>query len=370
MNRSFCTVFALFFLLFFAAPATGSTRKVSFYGDIRFNTYWVKKSDELYNNGLGDTDSDLLWKNDSGNSRAGVRIKEGPISANVEIRPKNGAYYRQWWAQYDFGPAALLIGHTWVPTYLAFSKSEFDSHARLLYGDLRSRLRAPQMRLTVPFSKGKFILGLLNNPAIEPEWAGAGKYANYDTDVSLPEIEARLTLKWTPVQIDLFGGYGTYKAVDSSTEHSETVRSDIYGLRVIFPLGPAYLKGIWYRGTNPGNYGDIGTLHLNYRTMLLNTTTGQATDSNLEGYGGVMGYKINDVVSAEVGYFKIRTKRYLSEDDARAIYYLVLPIVPFKGVTISPEIGIRDEMGSTDAAGVIQNQGKSTYVGVYWRIAF
>jgi len=83
-----------------------------------------------------------------------------------------------------------------------------------------------------------------------------------------------------------------------------------------------------------------------------------------------MGYKINDVVSAEVGYFKIRTKRYLSEDDARAIYYLVFPIVPVKGLTISPEIGVRDELDFTDAAGVTQNQDKSTYVGVYWRIAF
>jgi hypothetical protein len=60
-----------------------------------------------------------------------------------------------------------------------------------------------------------------------------------------------------------------FNAVDSSTEASETVRFDIYGLRVIFPLGPAYLKGIWYGGTNPGNYGDTGTTGLKYRTMLL-----------------------------------------------------------------------------------------------------
>jgi hypothetical protein len=76
---------------------------------------------------------------------------------------------------------------------------------------------------------------------------------------------------------------------------------------VILPFGPAYLKGIWYGETNPGNYGDIGTLRLNYRRMLLNTTTGQATDSDLEGYGGVIGYKINDVVRAEVGYFEMTT---------------------------------------------------------------
>lgn len=370
MNRFIRTVFAALLLLVFTAPATAATKKVTFYGDMRFNSYWVKKSKDLYNNGLGDTDSDLLWGIDPGNSRAGARFQEGPLSANVEIRPKSGVYYRQWWGQWDFGPAALLIGYTWVPTYLGFSNSEFDSHTRLLYGDLRSRLRTQQIRLTVPFSRGKFILALLDNPAVEPEWAGAGRYANYDTDISLPEIEARLTFKVNPVQIDLFGGYGTYKAVDASTEAGETVRSDIYGLRVIFPFGPAYLKGIWYGGTNPGNYGDIGTTGLKYRTMLLNTTTGKATDSDLKGYGGVMGYKINDMVTAELGYFRIRAKRYLREDDARSIYYLVFPIVPVKGLTISPEIGVRDELDFTDAAGVTQNQGKSTYVGVYWRIAF
>jgi len=370
MKKLLFVAFAAVLAVAFCAPAMAATKKVTFYGDVRFNTYWTKKSDDLYNNGLGDTDSDLMWEMDHADSRFGARFAEGPISANVEIRPVSSSIYRQWWAQWDLGPAQLLVGHTYVPGCLAPGMTQANSEGGVVYGNFMDRLRTQQIRLTVPFSMGKFVIAALDNPTNDITWAGAGKPASYDTDVKLPEIEARLSLKVAPAQIDLVGGYGSYDAVDKSTEDSQSVTSNIYGIRVVVPFGPLYVKGLYIKMRNPGNWGDLTSTTLQYTTMRFDTTTGATDDSDYTCFGGVLGFKVNDMVTAEAGYFKQKTERYLQEEDTNSTYYLMAAITPIKGVTIYPEFAIQDNNDVTDSVGATTDQGKTTYIGAYWKISF
>lgn len=370
MKKLLFIALAAVLVVAFCAPAMAADKTVSFYGDFRFNTYYYSKSKDLYNNGLGDSDKDLMWEPDFGDSRFGVKFAEGPLSANVELRPVSTSIYRQWWGQYDFGSWQLLIGHTYTPACVAFDMSQFDSESGVVYGDLMSRLRTNQIRLTVPFAMGKFVIAGQNNPLTDPSWEGAGKPTAYDTDMKLPEIEACLTLNVGPATFDLFGGYATYDAVDKATEDKQSVSSNLWGIKVHVPFGPLYVTAEYFGAKNPNNYGELSSSALTYTTMLFNTTTGATTDSTLRGYGGIVGYKLNDMVTAEVGYFTQKTERYLQEKDENGTYYLVFAITPVKGLTIYPEIGVRDEKDKTDASGVTTDQGKRTYFGAYWKISF
>jgi len=394
MKKLLLIVFAAVLAVAFTVPAMAATKKVSFYGDVRFNTYWVQKDEDYYayNTGStsGDDDSDLLWTTDSWDSRFGARFAEGPISANVEIRPvrttESSYPFRQWWGQWDFGPAALLVGFTYTPACIAMSTSQFDSEQGVFYGDFESRLRAKQIRLTVPFSMGKFVIAGIINPMVEPEYtdgtltggdiniATTNPISPFDTDQSLPNFEACLTLNFAPVQLDIFGGYNTFDIVNANTDDSESVTSTIYGVRAMANFGPMYLRFMYAGATNPDNYslGDSASpiSLLKYGTMLYDPNGNIDEDSTYTSYGATAGYKINDMLSAEVGYFTSKNERYLQEEDTNSTYYLVLTVTPIKGVTIYPEIGVRDDEDFTNAGGQTTDQGSRTYFGAYWKISF
>jgi len=415
MKKIMLIALAAVLVVAFCAPAMAATKKVSFYGDIRFNTYWVKKDSDYFNNyqKMADkSDNDLMWQADFVDSRFGARFMEGPISANVEIRPTGPSTtgYRQWWGQWDFGPGAILVGHTYTPACVTISNSQFDSETGVLYGSFMSRLRTTQIRLTVPFSMGKLVIGLLNNPAVAPDVVDSAKDAelkqvgkepnptdyedadayftalkayistysqivakykrNYDTDVKMPEIETCLTLKFSPVQVDLVGAYSRFKYEEVISSASETVTSYFYGARLIVPFGPFSFKALYIAGQNLGNYEDLSTGTLNYTKMRWDVSTDKSEDSDYSDYGATLGFKANDMVSLEAGYFYQKTERYQKEEDPNAHYYLMAAITPVKGFTIYPEIGVRDEKDITDSSGKTRDQGKRKYFGAYWKISF
>ncbi|MBW2083897.1 MAG: hypothetical protein JRI39_12665 [Deltaproteobacteria bacterium] len=270
-----------------------------------------------------------------------------------------------------------------------------------------SRLRTTQIRLTVPFSMGKLVIGLLNNPAVAPDVVDSAKAASvgsapsasdystysayntalqayntavatydfshprkYDTDVKMPEIETCLTLKFSPVQVDLVGAYSRFKYEEVISSASETVTSYFYGARLIVPFGPFSFKALYIAGQNLGNYEDLSTGTLNYTKMRWDVSTDKSEDSDYSDYGATLGFKANDMVSLEAGYFYQKTERYQKEEDPNAHYYLMAAITPVKGFTIYPEIGVRDEKDSTDASGTTTDEGKRTYFGAYWKISF
>ena len=373
MKKILLFAFAGLLLVAFCAPAMAATKKVSFYGDVRFNTYWVKKSDDYYayNNGntTGDTDFDVIWELDNYDSRFGAKFSEGPISANVEIRPYNGSYYRQWWAAWNLGWGTFLVGHTYVPLCLAVGSSQFDSESLVLYGSYMDRLRQEQFQLTIPFSMGFLKLAAIKPPTTEPEYVTAP--SNADTDVVIPQLQACLNLNFSPVSIDLVGSYNQTKIVDATLDKNlVTVKSYIYGGRRKLAMGPFYFKGLLGFGSNVGNGGELTSSLLQFRRMRYDATTDDDTDSDYTDFGGCVGFKINDMVTAEIGYFAQKTERYQKEEDKNRAYYIVFPITPIKGVTIYPEIGVYDDQDVTDASGNTTDQGKRTYVGAYWKINF
>jgi hypothetical protein len=374
MKKLLLVVLAAVLAVAFCAPAMAAEKKVTFYGDYRFNTYYYKKSDNYVSNfeGLYNPNdksySQLMFEPDYADSRFGARFSEGALSANVEIRPNSDSYYRQWWGQYDFGPVQLLIGHTYTPACVAFDMSQFDSESGVVYGDLMSRLRTNQIRLTVPFAMGSFKIAAQNNPMTSPAFDGPAP-TNVEKKMTLPEFEACLTLNLGPATIDLFGGWASYD-LDDPADGSQSVDSNLYGAKVHVPFGPLYFTAVMYGATNPNNYGELTSSGFSYSTMLIDTVTGETTDAKLKGYGGLLGYKVSDMATLELGYFTQKVERYMQEEDDNGTYYLVCAVTPVKGLTIYPEIGVRDEKDLVSADGTKVKQGKRSYIGAYWKISF
>jgi len=374
MKKILLFAFAALLLVAFCGPTMAATKKVSFYGDVRFNTYWVKKSDDYYayNNGntTGDSDSDIIWELDNPDSRFGAKFSEGPISAQVEIRPNNGSYYRLWYAAWNLGWGTFAVGHMYVPLCLAVGQSQFDSESLVLYGSYMDRLRQEQLQLTIPFSMGYFKVAAIKPPTTLPD-ATNGTLGNVDTDVKLPQLEACLNLNFSPISVDLVGAYNSFDFVNATIDDKyDSVNSYIYGGRLKLGMGPFYFKGLLLFGTNVGNGGELTSSLLRYRKMLYDVGNDKSFDSDYTDYGAVVGFKINDMVTAEVGYFAQKTERYRKEQDKNRIYYIVFPITPIKGVTIYPEIGVADDQDYKTADGTKVDQGKRTYFGAYWKINF
>ena len=374
MKKILLIAFAAVLLVAFCAPAMAATKKVSFYGDIRFNTWWINKDSDYYavnnSNTTNDSDSDLQWQMDPYDSRFGAKFSEGPISANVEIRPLSASVYRQWWGAWNMGWGTLLVGHTYVPLCLAIGYSNFDSESIVSYGSFMDRLRAEQIQLTVPFGMGFVKLALVKPPTTEPDYTN-GSIANVDTDVKFPQLEMCLNLNFSPVSIDLVGSYHTFDIVNATIDSkAESVTSYIYGGRIKFGMGPFYFKGLLVFGQNVGNGGELTSAGLYYRKMLYDVGNDRSYDSDYTDYGGVLGFKVNDMLTVEVGYFQQKTERYLKEKDKNGAYYIVFPFTPIKGFTIYPEIGVFDDKDVTDSAGNTTDEGKRTYFGAYWKISF
>jgi len=362
MKKLFVLSIAALLLVAFSIPAMAATKTVTFYGNVRMWTAITKDSKEATATGYSDTDT--WWGMDTANSRFGAKFKQGDISANVEIRPNNGSYYRQWWGAWNFGPGTILIGQTWSPLFLAGATSNSMDRYGLSgsYGDMWGSLRQPMIELTVPFSMGKFVLALVSPNTTTNTVGGT------DQDTTLPKIETSLAFKLAPVSINLFFAYNKYDDVNS-TDTEYDISSYIYGGKVSASFGPFSAAGLLWQGQNTKNYGLVGDA-LAYSGAWYNPTKDEIVDADVKGYFAEVGFKANQMLTVQVGYGYTDCERYQKEEDAQAMYYVRAPIQVAKGFTISPEIGKYDLKDKKNSSGTKTDKGKETYYGVYWQINF
>ncbi|MBW2129756.1 MAG: hypothetical protein JRH13_10365 [Deltaproteobacteria bacterium] len=373
MRKIFVVMLAAAFVAACALPAMAADTEVSFYGNVRMNTFWNDKDKNTANrlsapvtgapNALYD-DNDVDWSLDNSGSRFGVRFKTGDIGGNVEIRANNGSYYRQWYGTWNFGAGTLLIGHTWSLLFKPIDGANYLAGCD--YGDMPGRaFRVPQIRLTFPFEVGTFSIAF-NQPSTSHS-TGFG-----DTDTSVPNIEMNFGGKIGPVSFNVFGGYNWLDAVNTANDREYSLNSYAYGANFSIPFGPAYFKGLYYHCKNPTEYGlgITSSFDANY-----NAATDSIEDVDVDGYFAVLGFKFNDMVSAEIGYGYLSQEREDfsnpgDDEDDRACYYLMVPITVAKGVTITPEIGKYDEKDHKLAGATAVDDGDVVYYGAYWRIDF
>ncbi|MBW1928665.1 MAG: hypothetical protein JRJ13_05870 [Deltaproteobacteria bacterium] len=344
MKKLLIAVFAAFMVVAFAIPAIAGTW--NFYGSARMQTWSTKLSEEQ--TGTSYDDRDTTWDL-QGNSRIGANVKAGDISGRFEYG--TGINLRLLYGVWNFGSGSLLVGQTYTPVNFFYSNQVYGSDANMLnvggvYGG-----RNPAIQVSVQ----GFKLALVK-PKVETVLGAA------DTDTTIPKIEASYSFKAGPAAIALCGGYNTFKLVDG-TDHEESLDSYVLALGLSFAVGPGYVKGDVFTGKNVGNYGlwIIGS----------HSASGSMTDiQDVKTVGalGVVGFKVNDMLTLEAGYGYTSADSDDSslEDDKTQAYYVQAVISPAKGVYIIPEIGKYDYKDTNKGV----DEGTETYFGAKWQINF
>jgi len=380
MRKLFAVLIATLFVFAATLPAFGQAaapaRTVDFYGNLRMNTYWDEFSRDaaaVIQPGAISSDSDLLWKFDADNSRFGVNIKQGDLFANVELRPNNGSYFRQWYASWDMKWAKLITGFTWTPTFLGGAGCCFDGGLAGGYGPIPNSLRAAQISLDIPVGKGRFWIAGLEHPTwgstSRPKViAGAG-----DTDLTIPRLEARFDQTFGPFTFNVIGGWSSYQEVMVATDAEYDIDAYMYGFKATFAQGPFSMNAQIWGAQNLPQYGGASS-NLGTFGAFWNAGTNEIIDSDHWGYGADALFKVTQAVSVGAGYWSFENTRQrpgqFEEEDKDAYYYIYAPITVNKFITITPEIGKFDYKTRTDNTGKVSEEGDRLYFGAYWFISF
>ncbi len=386
-----------------AMPASAAP-EISLYGDARMQTFWWRDSAETANLNLGDigewwganqvgigqphkaastarSDTDMEMGMDVVTTRVGVRAKEGPISFNVEMRPKNdGAVrLRHWYGTWDFGAGSLLIGQTWTPDVDGMVTTDFmqGGGSSAFFGDQPECLRQPQLALWFPVPS---VGGLLKIAFMSPTaWETKRLFGANDYDVAFPKVISSFRFTMGPATIVMTGGYQSYKEVwdTVTTDRSETITAYQFGISPRVDFGPFNLSGsIWF-GQNMNEYGWAGgsqaySTGFGFSPIMVG---GNVEDSDWWGYAVVGKFKLTPMVTIVGGYSQISCKRTAAiagvgdDEDTQGLMYLTIPIQIVKNLWINPEFG-RLDWKDRKVNGVTTDEGNSIYGGVYWRIAF
>jgi len=346
MKKLLIAVFAAFMVVAFAIPAIAGTW--NFYGSARMQTWSAKLSEEKSSTDYDDRDT--TWDL-QGNSRIGATVKAGDISGGFEYG--TGINLRKLYGVWNFGSGSLLVGQTYTPVNLFYSNQVYGADSDMLNVGGVYNGRRPMIQVSVQ----GFKLAL-----VKPKTIYTGITGVDDTDTTIPKIEASYSFKAGPAAIALCGGYNTLKLVDSNDDE-ESLTSYVLALGFSFAVGPGYVKGDVFTGKNVGNYG----------LWIEGQHTATGTQSNIEdvktvGALGVVGYKVNDMLSFEAGYGYTSADSDDSslEKDKTQAYYVQAVISPAKGVYIIPEIGkydYKDDINGND-------EGTKTYFGAKWQINF
>jgi hypothetical protein len=406
MKKALIVLMALALLSAFALPAAAAEKsEVSFGGYVAFET-WVVDEDEamldLDNDGSWDDgrydDTDTHWQLDTVASRFNATFTRENFTGYVEIRPRNGSYFRHWWAEWNFGPGYLLIGQAGRPIDNAISSTCAGDEIDLgsVYGGDTTcdTTRLGQIRLRFPFSVGQFQFAFLD-PAgadVDDERAALGSTED-DTDTTLPMVEADLDLSFGPVSFSLYGGWHEYEEVyrnqNGDNEPDETefdIESWIVGANGTFTTGPFRVAVGGWMGENTA--AGLAVLGAHDRGILQPVIfDGGDGDNWFDGVHdtddwGVcidLSFKLNDMVSFAAGGGTIEQDR--SDDQIGANngdelenectrWFVNSTITVAEGFTITPEIGEFDHETSITDGGEPLDQGDEFYYGIWWKMVF
>jgi hypothetical protein len=283
------------------------------------------------------------------------------------------------------------MGFTWSPFFCPVTTSIYTAGGlQGDWGDMAACLRSSMIGIKSDLGFAKMFLALepphtggiggttTTTPVFATDAAGnelpgvvigtTTTDAVKDYDTFLPRIELNLTFNAGPANVGLFGGYNAYKVVDS-TDSSETITSNIYGLRVEVPVGPVSLRGIVYNAKNMGNYGyAFGGTQPYFASAVV--VDGDIEDSSTFGYALAGSFRFSDMISVDLGYGHAKYERYLQEEQAGSFYYVRFPITIAKGFTVTPEVGKLAKGDLTAADGTSTDGGNLTWYGLYWQINF
>jgi len=383
--RKLVGILAAAALLFaFTAPAMAQS-EWSFYGSARFwaawNTYDKETPAGFLSNSpgiAGFDDEELTWELQD-NSRIGANVKAGDIGGRFEYGylydtpgGKLNARVRLLYGTWNFGAGTFLVGRDYTPVFYPISDQcgLVGGDCGLIFWGTVYPGRVNQLKM----SMGGFSLALLNYGALaNPLQTGAVGTA-WDTDATLPEIEAAYTFSFGPAGFMVGGGYHTHDAVAlvGATEREESVDAWFLTGAGKFNFGPFYVNFQIAWAQNPGDYG------LTQDNLFKSAIYVAGSDSieDAESLFGalVLGFKVSDMLKLEGGYGyignELDTAPGVTSEQTTQTYYIQAAISPVKNVFIMPEMGVVD-YGDLEVTGAADTDlGSGFYFGVKFQINF
>jgi hypothetical protein len=212
----------------------------------------------------------------------------------------------------------------------------------------------------VASTKAKF--GGFKIALVEPTTPGVT--GSVETDVTIPNIQAKYTFKAGGLGIQLAGGYQTYDVV-AVNDDDESVDSYIFAIGATYNMGPLYLAADGWMGQNTANMGMAAWGFA--PAIAAGVDADGVLDNDAYGFLGVVGFTASDMLRFEagVGYVNADLDDAAEEDETLG-YYIQAKINFAKNVWIVPEVGYYDL--KDDAAG--NDEGSATYYGLQWQIRF
>jgi hypothetical protein len=387
-------VVGLFFVL--SAPAPAADKSVeervkaledtvgtwSFYGSARYATFYEKSSSDAafkdadnVTNLLGGSpsltgpDQKMTQWGLAANTRVGATVNKGDLGGKVELKLKDDGSVglRLMYGTYNFNNITLVFGQDYGPLsdFPTFSNQVFNGDNDLKgWGmmDENPSSRIPQIKikwngLQVALLKTGYA-SVLNLPTT----------ANATTEVLLPHLEVRYTLKVDPFTGDIFGGASTYKVKSESLYIDQSVNSYAIGLNGGVKVAPVYGNAMVWMARNGKQLGlhqadGAGAqFNLDDNSIINDKDYGFALDAGV----------IIQKVTIEAGYGLVSSKPDVSgaTNNKAQSYYLnaTIPILQTASAKffVVPEVGVFDYMKNASDV----NQGKVTYAGAKWQVDF
>jgi len=359
MKKLFILFIAAAMVAAFTVPAAADA-EWNFYGSARFTTFMV--DDDPDTTGV-DSDKDLTWAQ-QGNSRIGAKVKfNDEIGGRFEMSDSFGK--RLLYGTYNFGGGELLIGQSYTPVTYFYSNSVYNGDGDLLNIGQFYEGRQPMMQVKFPFGlKVALVTPYAPTYTVAP--------VTYDTDTTLPKIEAAYRFKTDMFFVDVFGGYQEVE-IESHTpgfkDHDLT--SIVYGVGGGVNIGPVYVKAGAHKGENLGNFADLWYQQPGDASAAAHPTIDKVVDNDAMGYLAVVGFKLGDVATIEAGYGYEEYEWDISglglQADELVQYYVNATINIAPGYFIVPEIGKIDRKESETKG---DKQGDVLYYGAKWQINF
>ena len=196
----------------------------------------------------------------------------------------------------------------------------------------------------------------------------AAGYQDTDTDITLPQVEARILFNLGALQLEMSGGWLEFEnvAIDGTgAEREYDIDAWVVAFGIKYAMGPFSFKGNIHSGEN-NSY--LGQWVYDDAVATYDAANDSIIDSDRWGWSAVMGFKLNDMLSFEAGYAEaeMETNVVGDFDDEVSSYYVQAVIAPTAGVLIIPEIGERDYDDDTTGA----DEGDTFYFGACWKISF
>ena len=218
----------------------------TFYGGIIAELFMTSKDSDAGTG--GESDADTTLELNGALSKFGLKGKAGNTSYVVELGIKgkdnsDTVYLRQAFMKVPVGPATLLAGQTYAPSFMLgtalYGTTVLAGTANgSLYGG-----RIPQVRLSVM----GVTLALIQPSSLNTVTGGA-------TDTTLPKLSISYDGKAGPLGFGLGFGYNSVKIDDGSAFDGDSVDSYVAWARVKFKQGPIGFKAQFGYSQNNGNY--------------------------------------------------------------------------------------------------------------------